>query len=78
MLFADGSKKTLGIVFPGTYSFDTKAPEKMEVTAGAMQIELPGAERRTYEAGSSFDVPGDAVFTIVVAGEPAQYVCSYL
>jgi len=78
VLFADGSKKTLGIVFPGTYSFDTKAPERMEVTAGALEVELPGAERRTYPAGTFFDVPGDAVFTIAVSGEPAQYVCSYL
>lgn len=78
VLFADGSKKTLGIVFPGTYSFDTKGPERMEVTAGTLEVELPGLPRKSFVAGTAFDVPGDAVFTIQVVGAPAQYICSYL
>lgn len=78
VLFADGSKKTLGIVFPGTYSFDTKGPERMEVTVGTFEVELPGASRQTFGPGTAFDVPGDAVFTIHVSGSPAQYICSYL
>lgn len=78
VLFADGSKKTLGIVFPGTYSFDTAGPERMEVTAGTLEVTLPDSERKSFEAGSAFDVPGNAVFTIHVSGGPAQYICSYL
>lgn len=78
VLFEDGSKKTLGIVFPGTYSFDTKGPERMEVTAGTFEVTLPDAAAQTFGLGSAFDVPGDAVFTIQVSGGPAQYICSYL
>jgi uncharacterized protein YaiE (UPF0345 family) len=31
VLFADGSRKTLGVILPGTLNFGTDAPELMEV-----------------------------------------------
>ena len=43
VLFADGSKKTLGLIRPGSYHFNTGAPERMEIVAGSCQVTLDGA-----------------------------------
>jgi purine/pyrimidine-nucleoside phosphorylase len=76
ILFADGSKKTLGVVFPGSFRFTTGAPERMEITAGSCRAVLPTGEV-AVNSGGFFDVPGNSEFTIVVEGEPAQYICSF-
>lgn len=78
ILFADGTKKTLGVIFTGSYEFDTKAPERMEITAGSCRVKLAGeAEYKSYQAGQYFDVPADSLFVIEVESGLAQYVCSY-
>jgi purine/pyrimidine-nucleoside phosphorylase len=38
VLFPDGTRKTLGIMLPGTYEFGTGAAEVMEVLAGGLRI----------------------------------------
>lgn len=79
ILLEDGTKKTLGLVFPGTYHFGTDAAERMELTDGACAVTLDGTtEARIYAAGTHFDVPANSGFTLVVAEGVAQYVCSYL
>ena len=76
--FADGSKKTLGLIYPGEYHFGTDAPERMDIVAGSCNVTLDGSsETREYAAGSSFDVPGKSGFTIRVAGGITEYVCSF-
>jgi uncharacterized protein YaiE (UPF0345 family) len=76
--FADGSKKSLGLIHPGEYHFGTGAPEKMEIVAGACRVKLDGAESwQSYGAGAFFRVPGKSGFSIAVEGELAEYVCSY-
>ena len=76
---ADGESKTLGVILPGEYHFNTEAPEKMEIVAGGCSVVLDGSdETQQIEAGSFFDVPGDSGFTITVEGEPCHYVCSFL
>jgi purine/pyrimidine-nucleoside phosphorylase len=78
ILLADGSRKTLGLIYPGTYTFDTGAPEVMEIIAGACRVQLPGQQQwQDYAAGSRFEVPGNSSFTIAVAGGIAEYVCSF-
>jgi len=42
ILFPDGSRKTLGVMLPGDYEFNTSAPEVVEVLGGEMQVLLPG------------------------------------
>ena len=75
---ADGSKKTLGLIYPGEYRFDTDAPERMEIIAGACRAKLAGeADWRDYPEGQSFDVPGKSSFDIVVDSGIAQYICSF-
>lgn len=77
--FADGSKKTLGLIRPGTYHFGTGAPERMEIVAGSCVVTLDGqSATQTYGAGQHFDVPGKSGFGIVVASGLCEYVCSFL
>jgi len=76
--FADGTHKTLGIMLPGDYSFNTDSAEVMEVLAGSMDIRLAGEDDwKTYGAGASFEVPANSSFDLKVT-EVADYCCSYL
>jgi len=36
--FADGSKKTLGLIYAGEFHFGTDAPERMDITAGRCEV----------------------------------------
>ena len=77
--FPDGAKKTLGLIRPGTYHFNTAAPERMEIVAGACSVTLDGATAaHDYAAGTHFDVPGSSGFTIAVTGGLCEYICSFL
>jgi len=77
--FADGTKKTLGLIYPGKYHFGTAAPERMEIIAGACEVLLDGADDTiAIEAGSAFDVAGNSGFTITVADGICEYICSFL
>jgi uncharacterized protein YaiE (UPF0345 family) len=78
LMFTDGSKKSLGVIFPGTYELDTAAPEVMQITAGKCRALIPGqAWWQDYEAGQEFSVPADSAFEIAVDEGICQYVCSY-
>jgi purine/pyrimidine-nucleoside phosphorylase len=77
VLFADGSKKTLGLMLPGTYEFGTAAAETMEILAGELEVLIPGQEEwRSYKSGDSFQVPGDSRFKLNVQ-TVVDYCCSY-
>lgn len=79
ILFGDGSKKTLGLIYPGSYHFGTDKAERMEIVAGACTVTLDGqSAARAYEAGQAFEVAAKSGFTIVVAGGICEYVCSFL
>jgi len=79
VLLASGEKKTLGLIYPGSYHFGTGAPERMELVAGACRVTLDGQTTvRDYATGASFDVPGKSGFTIAVQGGICEYICSYL
>jgi purine/pyrimidine-nucleoside phosphorylase len=79
VLFADKSKKTLGLIRPGSYFFGTAAAERMEIVAGSCQVTLKDqATVTTYAAGSYFDVPANSGFTIEVSSGLCEYICSFL
>ena len=79
VVFASGEKKTLGLIYSGSYHFGTGAPERMEIVAGSCRVTLDGqCDARTYTAGQHFDVPGKSGFTIDVATGICEYICSYL
>ena len=77
VLFADGSKKTIGVILPSKLTFNTGAPEIMEIIGGQCRVKLAGeSEVKTYAAGQSFSVPGNASFDIE-ALDTVDYVCYY-
>jgi purine/pyrimidine-nucleoside phosphorylase len=77
--FPDGSRKTLGVMFPGTYTFGTGQPERMEIVEGEVRVKLQGEETSTsYGRGGVFEVPGNSSFEIEVAGGICEYICSFL
>ncbi len=79
ILGADGSRKTLGLIYAGEYHFGTEAAELMEITDGSCEVTLDGtAAKQTYAAGTSFRVPAKSGFTIAVPAGICQYVCSFL
>ncbi len=79
VLMPDGAKKTLGLIYPGSYHFGTGAPERMEIVAGACRVTLDGATAvKDYPAGAFFDVPGKSGFTIEVKAGLCEYICSFL
>lgn len=78
VLFADGEKKTLGIMLPGEYEFSTEAAEIMEILGGSMDVQLPGAAAfKTFKTGDSFNVPAKSSFKLILR-EVADYCCSYV
>jgi len=79
VLFADNSKKTLGLIYAGTYHFGTDAAERMEIVSGGCQVTLDGQTAvTTYGAGTHFDVPAKSGFTIEVSAGITEYICSFL
>ncbi|TVP76792.1 MAG: pyrimidine/purine nucleoside phosphorylase [Puniceicoccaceae bacterium] len=77
--FADGSHKTLGFMQAGDYEFGTEAPELMEMLGGSMEVKLAGSDAWTsYDAGQSFNVPGNSKFSLKVPAGGADYCCTYL
>jgi len=78
LCFADGSKKTLGFMLPGEYTFNTAAPELMEILSGELQVLLPGNDAwQNIASGESFPVPGNAQFSVKVS-HFCDYCCSFL
>ncbi|MEW6235224.1 MAG: pyrimidine/purine nucleoside phosphorylase [Candidatus Omnitrophota bacterium] len=78
VLFPDGKKKTLGLIYPGSYSFNTGAPERMEIVTGSCRVRLAGSmDWNEYPSGSTFLVPGNSSFEIAVEEGIAEYICSF-
>jgi uncharacterized protein YaiE (UPF0345 family) len=79
LIFADGSKKTLGLIYPGSYHFGTDKAEHMEIVAGNCAVKLDGeTEVRAYTGGQTFDVPAKSGFDIEVAEGICEYICSFI
>ena len=77
VLLADGSRKTIGVIFPSTLTFNTGAAEIMELNAGKCRIRLQGEDTWTdYEGGQQFSVAGNSSFDIVTL-EMLDYVCHF-
>ena len=78
VLFPDGSKKTLGIMQPGEYEFNTGDREVMEIMAGELDVLLPGEKTwKAVKGGESFDVAANSKFTVKVK-KLSDYCCSFI
>ena len=75
--FADGTKKTVGVILPATLTFNTGVPDVMETVAGECRYRIKGGDWQSCGAGQRFDVPGNSSFDIEVTGAPYHYVCHF-
>ena len=76
--FADGSKKSVGVIFPATLTFNTGAPEIMEGVSGSCRVRLQDeSDWKNYGAGQSYNVPAHSSFEIEVTDEPYHYICHF-
>ena len=75
---ADGARRSVGAIRPGTYHFNTDSAERMDIIAGACAVKQAGSpEWKYYGAGESFSVPAKSGFDIRVDGGLAEYLCTY-
>ena len=78
--FADGTKKSVGVILPATLTFNTSVPEIMECVAGSCEYKLSGSEFWIQSiAGERFSVPGNAQFEIrvTVGFDAYHYICHF-
>jgi uncharacterized protein YaiE (UPF0345 family) len=77
LVFPDQTRKTIGVIMPGTLTFATDTPEVMEIVEGKCRARIGAdGEWKSYEGGQQFRVPGNSSFEIDV-GEPVHYVCHF-
>lgn len=77
VLLADGTRKSVGVIFPSELTFGTGAPEIMELLEGRCRVKLAGeSEFKEYQGGQSFDAPGNSSFDIETL-ETLHYVCHF-
>jgi len=79
ILFPDGSKKTLGLIYPGNFHFGTDKAERMEIVAGECVVKLDGSDTQTtYSTGQYFDVSAKSGFDIAISAGICEYICSFI
>ncbi len=79
LLLPDGSKKTIGLIYPGKFHFGTDKAERMEIVAGQCSVKLDGESAlHSYSAGQAFEVPSKSGFDIEVQGAICEYICSFI
>jgi uncharacterized protein YaiE (UPF0345 family) len=77
VMFPNGTRSTIGVMFPSTLTFNTAAPELMEINSGKCRVKLAGeSDWKTYQDGDKFTVPANASFEIEVL-ETLDYVCHF-
>ena len=77
VIFQDGSRKTLGIMLPGEYEFNTDDKELMEIISGNLEVHLPDCEWQSIKGGESFEVPAKSKFQLKVVNT-TDYCCSFI
>ncbi|HEY5521930.1 MAG TPA: pyrimidine/purine nucleoside phosphorylase [Desulfuromonadaceae bacterium] len=78
VLFADGTKKTLGVMQAGEYEFSTGAAEIMEILSGELEWQMKGgSEWKQVNGGDAFKVPANSVFLMKVP-VVTDYCCSFV
>jgi len=78
LVFGDGSTKTLGIMLPGEYLFNTGSKEIMEILAGDLEVLLPNTNSwTTVKSGESFEVPAQSKFELKIK-TITDYCCSFI
>lgn len=78
IVFPDGSKKSLGLIYPGKFRFNTDKAERMEITAGQCHVHVDGHPAHVYTLGQAFDVPAKSGFDIEVVSGLCEYICTFI
>ncbi len=77
IVLADGIKKSVGVILPSTLTFNTGAPEVMELVEGSCRVRMANSQHWVdYAAGQSFSVPGQSSFDIEVT-QALHYICHF-
>ena len=75
--FADGSKKSVGVILPSALTFNTGAPEIMECTGGACEYKLAGSDAWVKSTpGEKFSIASNSKFEIRVT-DAYHYICHF-
>ena len=78
VVFPNGSHKTLGIMFPGEYEFNTDDKEIMEIISGDLDVLITKSEGwKTIKGGEEFEIPAKSKFSLIVKNL-TDYCCSYI
>jgi len=78
VIFPDGSRKTLGVMLPGEYEFNTADKEIMEIMSGELDVQLPGESSwKAIHGGQEFAVPANSKFVMRVR-KISDYCCSFV
>ena len=78
IITSQGEMKTLGIMLPGLYRFNTEAPELIDITHGQCRVRIGNEQTwREFSAGESINVPGQSHFEIEVT-KLCDYVCHFV
>ena len=77
IFFKDGSKKTLGVMLPGEYEFNTESKELIEIVSGKLDIKLKDDNNWILITDRmDFYIPSNSSFKVKVL-ELVNYTCSY-
>ena len=75
--FADGSKKSVGVVLPSSLTFNTGAAETMECVAGSCEYKINGSDVWVKSnPGEKFSIAANSSFDIRVT-ETYHYICHF-
>ena len=78
VVFPDGSRKTLGIMYPGQYEFNTDDKEIMEILSGELDVLISESVGwKTIKSGGQFEIPAKSKFSLKVKSL-TDYCCSYI
>ncbi len=70
-------RKTVGVMEPGEYDFETETTEIMTVILGEISVYYEDeAEWEDYGIGASFDVPAGSTLKVKTSVDSA-YICEY-
>lgn len=71
-------RRTVGIIYPGSYTFNTDSAEKMEIVGGSCRVRVGrAAGHEQVDAGGFFRVPANSSFEIVVDSGLTEYICTF-
>ena len=78
IVFPDGSKKTLGVMLPGEYEFNTDAKEIMEIMSGDLEVLIADSDQwQTIDPPQSFEVSAQSKFKLKIK-TLTDYCCSFV